>query len=194
MKVLELSIGKLTVIERVNWSWFVFYLLFATYCVFRQLDEAYVSYPYFKLFLINKLFSLKSGCTKKLYWDGKRITNVKVEDIIIFFGTAAILWIAMCSCQISNAVGLQELCREILDLSTHVLEIHLFVAMVATLVIGLLKRVKRRILYSHHLPGSGPPLGSKETAQEPSCKKRMLSMWSAFALGSAQFMRQFQLV
>jgi hypothetical protein len=151
MKVLELSICKLTVIERVNWSWFVFYLLFATYCVFRQLDEAYVSYPYFKLFFINKLFSLKSGCTKKLYWDGKRIINIKAEDLTLAFG----FFIAVCMVKASglcSSVGFHggefailssQLCNDVFDLFWHVLDIMLFSTVVATLAIGLLKRIKR---------------------------------------------------
>jgi hypothetical protein len=151
MKVLELSIGKLTVIERVNWSWFAFYAVFVTYCLCRYLDTGYVAYPFIKLFLVNKFFGLKSGCTKKLYWEGRRIINAKTEDLIavggIFIGICLAKVVSLCSGVGFHAgeftVLSSQLCIDVFEVFVHILHITLFATLVATLCIGLLKRVKR---------------------------------------------------
>lgn len=198
MRIAELSLGKLTLIERVYGPWAFVFCFITVYLLFWRMVEV-SNYQWVGLFFLNKLFGFKSKCNKKLYWEGRRIATFKVENIIVLltFATAFVvggIGAAYLSLELGNRSQQLAIWEEFKTLTVLALRAILLSTMISTFVIGSAKLLKQKYLYSHHLPGSGPPLGSKETAQEPSCKKRILSMWSAFASGSAQFMRQFQLV
>lgn len=142
MKVCELSIGKLTVIERVNWSWFFIYVVLVAYCTFRYWPDA-VDYPWIILFLVNKLAGFKSKCSKKVYWGAQRVATFKIEDIcaalvIPFF---ALLVTVQLRCT-TRPKDDEAMCSSVVALLSNAGEMAMFCVFLATFVIGAIKKLK----------------------------------------------------
>lgn len=145
MKLLELTIGKLTVIERVNWTWLLFFVSLTTYCVIRQFPTVW--YQWGKLIFINKLFGFKSGCSRKMYWGNKRLFAIKIEDFFAIYVLIAALVMGQLLVTISHSAEFGNLTKQVLTEITYLTfdaaQLVLYAMGVATLAIGSFKRVKR---------------------------------------------------